>query len=92
MAFDTGCGPNMIRRSDLPQGGEEGLLKDQKLSLLDDANGNPLKLMGKIVFRVRLGSVTYRVLFVVGKHLAVSVIIGTSFMNRTVKGIMCMDQ
>ena len=48
--------------------------------------------MGKIVLRVRLGSATYRVLFVIAEHLAVSVIIGTSFMNRNVKGIMCIDQ
>ena len=92
MAFDTGCGPNVIRRSALPQGWEDSLLQDQDLPAFGDANGNPLKLMGKIVLRVRLGSATYRVLFVVAEHLAVSMIIGTSFMNRNVKGIMCMDQ
>ena len=92
MAFDTGCVPNVIRRSALPQGWENSLLKDQDFPALGDANGNPLKLMGKIVLRVRLGSATYLVLFVVAEHLAVSVIIGTSFMNRNVKGIMCMEQ
>ena len=91
MAFDTGCVPNVIRRRDLPQGWD-GLLQDQNLPLLGDGNRNPLKLMGKIVLRVRLGSATYRVLFVVAEQSAVSVIIGTSFMNRNVKGIMCMDQ
>ena len=68
------------------------MLQDQDLPAIGDANGNPLKLMGKIFLRVRLGSATYRVLFVVAEHLAVSLIIGTSFMNRNVKGIMCMDQ
>ena len=92
MAFDPGCGPNVVRRSALPHRWEESLLQDQDLPALGDANGNPLKLMGKIVSRVRLGSATYRVLFVVTEHLAVSVIIGTSFMNRNVKVIMCMDQ
>ena len=48
--------------------------------------------MGKIVLRVRLGSATYRVLFVVAENLAVSVIVGTRFMNRNVKGIVCMEQ
>ena len=84
----SGCGPNLIRRSALPQGWEDSLLQDQDLPALGDANGNPLKLMGKILLRVRLGSATYRVLFVVAEHLAVSVIIVTSFMNRNVKGIM----
>ena len=92
MAFDTGRGPNLIRRSALPQGWEDSLLQDQDLPALGDANGNPFKLMSKIVLCVRLGSATYRVLFVVAEHLAVSVIIGTSFMNRNVKGIMCMDE
>ena len=92
MAFDTGSGPNVIHHSDLPQEWEEGLLQDKNLPLLGDGNGNPLKLMGKILLRVRLGSATYLVLFVVAEHLAVSVIIGTSFMNRNVKGIRCMDE
>ena len=92
MAFDTGCGPNVIRCSALPQGWEDSLLQDQDLPALGDANGNTLRLMGKIKLRVRLGSATYRVFFVVAEHLAVGVIIGTSFMNRNEKGIMCMDQ
>ena len=33
----------------------------------------------------------YRVSFLVAERLAVSVIIGTAFMNRHVRGIMCMD-
>ena len=68
------------------------MLQNQDWPFLGDANGNTLKLIGKIVLRVRLGSATYRVLFVVAEHLAVSVIVGTSFMNRNVKGIMRMDQ
>ena len=88
IAFGTGFGPSVIRRSDLPQGWGDEWFHDQDLPSLGDANGNSLKLMGKIVLRVRLGSATYRVLFVVAEHLAVSVIIGTSFMNRNVKGIM----
>ena len=38
MAFDTGCGPNVIRRSALPQGWEDSLLQDQDLPALGDAN------------------------------------------------------
>ena len=33
----------------------------------------------------------YRIAFLVAERLAVSVIIGTSFMNRHVRGIICMD-
>ena len=92
MAFDPECGPNVIRRSALPLVWEDSLLQDQDLPALGDTNGNHFKLMGKIVLRERLGSTTYRVLFVVVEHLAVSVIISTSFMNRNVKAIMCIDQ
>ena len=48
--------------------------------------------MGQIVLHVRLGSATYRVLFVIAEQWAISMIIATSSTSRNVKVIMCMDQ
>ena len=91
MAFDTGSGYNVIRLRDLPTGWERYRVPNATMPALGDANGNRLRLLGKVVLRVRFGSAMYRIAFLVAERLAVSVIIGTSFMNRHVRGIMCMD-
>ena len=57
---------------------------------LGDANGNRLRLLGKVALRERFGPSMYRAAFLVAER-CVSVIIGTSFMNRHLGGIMCMD-
>ena len=91
MAFDTGSGYDVIRLRDLPHGWEQYRIPDAPMPPLGDANGNRLRLLGKVALRVRFGPSMYRVAFLVAERLAVSVIIGTSFMNRHVRGIMCMD-
>ena len=91
MALDTGSGYNVIRLRDLPQLWENYRIPDASVPALGDANGNRLRLLGQVVLRVRFGSAMYRVSFLVAERLAVSVIIGTAFMNRHIRGIMCMD-
>ena len=91
MAFDTGSVYNVIRLRDLPRGWEQYRIPDAPVPPLGDANGNRLRLLGKVSLRVRFGPSMYRVAFLVAERLAVSVIIGNSFMNRRVRGIMCMD-
>ena len=91
MAFDTASGYNVIRLRDLPHRWEQYRIPDAPMPPLGDANGNRLRLLGKVALRVRFGPPMYRIAFFVAERLAVSVIIGTSFMKRHVRGIMCMD-
>ena len=91
MAFDIGSGYNVIRLRDLPQGWENYRIPDASMPALGDANGSRLRLRGQVVMRVRFGSAMYRVSFLITERLAFSVVIGTAFMNRHVRGIMCMD-
>ena len=91
MSFDTGSGCNVIGLRDLPQGCENYRIPDASVPALVDANGNRLRLLSQVVLRVRFGSAMYKVSFLGAKRLAVSVIIGTAFMNRHARRIMCMD-
>ena len=91
IASDTGLVYYVIRHRDLPQGWENYRIPDASVPALGDANGNRLRLFSQVVLRVRFGSARYRVSFIVGERLVVSFIIGTTFMNRHVRGIMCMD-
>ena len=90
-AFDTGSKYNVIRLRDLPYGWEQYRIPDALMPPLGDANGNRLSLLGKVAFGVRFGPSMYRVAFLVAERLDVRVIIGISFMNRHVRGIMGMD-
>ena len=59
---------------------------------MKDANGQPLRVGGAVKLYVRLGDAMYSTAFVIVEHLAVDVILGTTFMNRNVKSIECMRQ
>ena len=59
---------------------------------MGDANGQPLRVGGAVKLYVRLGDAMYSTAFVIVEHLAVDVILGTTFMNRNVKSIECMRQ
>ena len=52
MAFDTGSGYNVIRLRDLPHGLEQYRIPDAPMPPLGDANGNRLRLLGKVALRV----------------------------------------
>ena len=58
---------------------------------LADANGRPLKLRGVIALRVHLGRHPYLVTFFVLDHLACNKLLGTGFLNRHVRGILCVE-
>ena len=92
MAFDTGSVYNFIRLRELPQDWENYRIPDASVPALGDANGNRLRFLDQVVQSVRFGSTMYRVSFLVVERLVVSVIIGTAFMNRHVRGIMCIDR
>ena len=90
--FDIGSRMNIVRQDALTDGWQTWLTKDAVLSTLGDANGRPLRLLGKIFLLMRFGNTTYRVPFIAAKKLAVEVIIGTRFMNRYVNVIAFRSQ
>ena len=90
--FDTGSERNIVRQDALTDGWQTWLTKDTVLPTLGDANGRPLRLLGEILLRIRIGNTTYRVPFIVADKLAAEVIVGTLFMNRYVDAIECRNQ
>ena len=92
IVFDTGAGINVIRRSALPNGWEASRVTNEELPNLGDANGQPFRVGGALKLYVRLRDAMYSTAFVFVEHLAVDVILGTTFMNRNVKSIECMRQ
>lgn len=91
-AFDTGAGLNIIRRSALPEGWEEGIDRKANSMRLNDANGRPLALGESTWLPIRFANSLYRVKFIVADRLAVEVIIGTAFLNRHLLAILCTQQ
>ena len=90
--FDTGSRINIVRQDALTDGWKTWLTKDTVLPTLGDGNGRPLRLLGEIVLRIRLGNTTYRVPFIVADKLAVKLIVRKRFMNRYVDAIECRNQ
>ena len=90
--FDTGSGPNLIRKSALFDGRERYLVRNETVPRLGDANGRPLRLLGVALIRASFGNSLFHLPFVVADSLAVDVIIGTRFMNQHVDAIECRRQ
>ena len=90
--FDTGSKMNSVKRDALFDGWEKLVDKDATMPRLGDVNGRPLRLLGEIMLRIRLGNSTYRVPFIVADKLAINVIIETRFMNHYVDAIECRTQ
>lgn len=87
---DIGAGPNLIRSGILPLGWRCNLFISAHLHRLGDAKGRLLQLLGMVVIRLRLGDSHFRVPFILSKHLAESMIIGTEFLERHFLAIRCM--
>ena len=90
--FGTGSGMKILRQDALTDGWQTCPTKDTVLPMLGDANGRPLRLLGEIILFIRFGNKMYRVPFIVADKLAVEVIVGTRFMNRSVDAIECRNQ
>ena len=84
--LDTGAGPNVIRKSELPT---ELLnhLEFGPVPNVADANRNPIRILGIIRLLVRLGSHLSKVPFLVAEKLAAPVILGADFCDRYVEAI-----
>ena len=92
IVIDTGCGPAVIRSSELPPDWRRfqvPLVEDPGLA---DANNNPLLITEMVRLKVRLGNKTTKVSFYVAPNLAVPAILGTGYLNRYVRCIFPMDQ
>ena len=74
--FYTSSGMNIVRQDALTGGWQKWLTKHTVLPTLRDAIGRPLRLLGEIVLRIRIGNKTYRVPFIVADKLAVELSVG----------------
>ena len=92
ITLDSGAGPCLIRPGCLPKDWKEYEDKTQEIPSLGDANGKRLKVTGAVRLRVRFGNHVYRQLFYVTPNLAVPVLLGTEFLNKYVRAILCMEQ
>ena len=90
--IDTCSGVNVIREGALPPSWvqyREPLTFDPGLG---DANRNPIHFVGVIRLSIRFANRVYRVPFLVAKTFAVDVLVGTSFHNKYIKLIACIEQ
>ena len=84
--LDTGAGPNLVRKSELPAGMETlvsfGLTQD-----IGDENNRLLRTVGTIKMPVRLGCFVTMAEFIVCEKLAVPLILGAHYCDRFVEAI-----
>jgi Retroviral aspartyl protease len=80
--LDTGAGPNIIRRDQLPTGSESRLISTNSAStVIRDANGRELHVLEHLRLSCRVGNHTTEVPFLVLEHLAVPFILGCDYID-----------
>ena len=84
--LDTGAGPNLIQKSELPSG-LETLVSFGPTQDIGDANNRPLRTVGTIKMPVRLGHFVAVAEFLVCEKLAVPLILGADYCDRFVEAI-----
>ena len=84
--LDTGAGPNLVRKSELPPG-METLVSFGPTQDIGDANNRPLRTLGTIRMPVRLGKFVAAAEFIVCERLAVPLILGADYCDRFVEAI-----
>ena len=84
--LDTGAGPSLIRKSELPAG-LETLLSFRPTQDIGDANNRPLRTVGTIKMPVRLGHFVATAELIVCEKLAVPLILGADYCDRFVDAI-----
>ena len=84
--LDTGAGPNLIRKSELPAG-LETLVSFGPTQDIGDANNRPLRTVSTIRMPVRLGRFVATAEFIVCEKLAVPLILGADYCDRFVEAI-----
>ena len=84
--LDTGAGPNVIWKSELPAG-LETLMSFGPTQDIGDANNRPLRTVGTIRMPVRLGRFVATAEFIVCEKLTVPLILGADYCDRFVEVI-----
>ena len=84
--LDTGAGPNLIRKSELPAG-LETLVSFGPTQDIGDANNRPLRTVGTIKMPMRLGRFVVTAEFIVCEKLALPLILGADYCDRFVEAI-----
>ena len=83
---DTGAGPNLIRKSELPAG-LETLVSFGPTQDIGGAKNRPLHTIGTIRIPMRLGRFVATAQFIVCEKLAVPLILGADYCDRFVEAI-----
>ena len=91
VVLDTGAGPNLVNRNDLPREWMKKirLIRNVKLT---SASRNAMNLVGVLPLFIRMGDLKVRVWFGVVENLAVPVLLGTSYIDRFVQGIFPQER
>ena len=84
--LDTGAGPNVIPKDELPPPYMEKMRTGTSLNIRD-ANRTPIPIAGTIDLVVRIGSRITRVAFLVCERLAAGVVLGCDFMDRFAEAV-----
>ena len=90
--IDTYSGVNIVRRDTLPH---EWLEYREPLTddpMLCDANRHPVRFDGVVRMKLRLANRMYTIPFLVAENLAVEVLLGTTFLNKHINAIRCVEQ
>ena len=84
--LDTGAGPNLVRKSELPPG-METLISFGPTQDIGDANNRPLRTLGTIRMPVRLGRFVAAADFNVCEKLGLLLILGADYCDRFIEAI-----
>ena len=87
IAVNTCSGYNFVRKADLPPEWTRFVVRDAPLPRLAGANSNPLKLTAVIQLAARLRNTMFRIPFVVADQFAMTVFLGTAFIDAHVGSI-----
>ena len=91
MVVDTGAGPNLISTEALPNGWRNYVFDGPSLNIRA-SNNKAIDTRESVRLFVKLGGYVASSMFVVSDNLPVPVILGTTFTEKRVKSIECLDQ
>lgn len=84
--FDTGAGPNLVNKSFIPRNWHR-YVEPIEQPQLRTATREHVNVEGVIPMFVRIGDLRVRAWFGVVENLAVDILVGTSFIDRCIRGI-----
>ena len=91
MVVDTGARLNLVHTDILPGGWTDRVFYGPQLSIRA-TNGKTLKTRGEIKTLIKLSGCIVPATFVVSDELPVPMLLGTSFTNKHIRSIQCVDR